>query len=211
MNSGNATHSSDPGWWDERYSAETDWFFGRDPSELGRLTLHFWRMIRGAQGGRLLDLGCGEGRDSVYFAANGFQVTAIDLAQAGVRKALRLAGECGVALDDLRCADVRTAPLEDGFDVVFSGNCIQALGGECPQFLSRIQASTPVDGFNAIRVATSETDAFADRPGLYRFAPRELLADYEGWRILYYSEDLLYVPHAGGLASFAGVIAQKAR
>lgn len=201
--------AEEPNVWNERYAAEADWFFGREPSELGRLTLHFWRLIRGEAGGRLLDLGCGEGRDSVFFAANGFQVSAVDLADAGVRKAARLAEQAGVALADLRCADVRHAPIEQGFDVIFSGNCIQALGAECPAFLARIQSATPLSGFNAIRVMTSETDAFADRPGLYRFAPRALLAAYEGWRILYYSEDLLYVPHAGGLASFAGVIAQR--
>ncbi len=201
--------TGDAGIWDERYAAEDDWFFGREPSELGRLTLHFWRLLRGEARGRLLDLGCGEGRDSVHFASSGFEVTAIDLAEAGVRKAARLAEACGVSLADLRCGDVRTAPLEQGFDVVFSGNCIQALGEECPAFLARIQAATPAAGLNAIRVMTSETDAFADRRDLYRFAPRALLAAYDGWRILYYSEDLLYVPHAGGLASFADIIAQR--
>jgi tellurite methyltransferase len=34
-------------------------------------------------GARVLDLGCREGRDSVFFAERGFDVTGVDIARAG--------------------------------------------------------------------------------------------------------------------------------
>src|SRR5512141_1074707 len=43
------------------------------------------------RGGRILDLGCGEGRDSVYFASHGFDVTGLEVSAAGLEKAERLA------------------------------------------------------------------------------------------------------------------------
>jgi 2-polyprenyl-3-methyl-5-hydroxy-6-metoxy-1,4-benzoquinol methylase len=40
---------------------------------------------------KLLDIGCGEGKDSVFLAKNGYIVTAFDIAEAGIEKAKRLA------------------------------------------------------------------------------------------------------------------------
>jgi 2-polyprenyl-3-methyl-5-hydroxy-6-metoxy-1,4-benzoquinol methylase len=36
------------------------------------------------RGGRVLDLGCGEGLDSVYFASRGFAVTGVDALHAHI-------------------------------------------------------------------------------------------------------------------------------
>ena len=35
---------------------------------------------------KLLDVGCGEGKDAVFFARNGYLVTAFDIADAGIEK-----------------------------------------------------------------------------------------------------------------------------
>ena len=43
------------------------------PDPLAKKALRYLK-----KGRRLLDAGCGEGADSVYFAENGFQVTAMD-------------------------------------------------------------------------------------------------------------------------------------
>ena len=47
-------------------------------------------------GARVLDVGCGEGRDSVFFAERGFDVTGVDIARSGLAKAERLACARGV-------------------------------------------------------------------------------------------------------------------
>src|SRR3990170_6301318 len=48
-------------------------------------------------GARVLDLGCGEGRDSVYFASRGYDVTGLDVSAAGLEKAERLPDQRGGA------------------------------------------------------------------------------------------------------------------
>ena len=35
----------------------------------------------------LLDVGCGEGKDAIFFARNGYHVSAIDAAEVGIAKA----------------------------------------------------------------------------------------------------------------------------
>ena len=39
---------------------------------------------------RLLDIGCGEGKDAVFFAKCGYAVTAFDISEQGIEKAKRL-------------------------------------------------------------------------------------------------------------------------
>lgn len=45
---------------------------------------------------KLLDIGCGEGKDAVFFARNGYDVTAFDITDAGISKTKRLAEKTGV-------------------------------------------------------------------------------------------------------------------
>jgi tellurite methyltransferase len=46
--------------------------------------------------GRALDVACGAGRNSVFLAARGWTVDAIDISRAGLEIGMRFAAECGV-------------------------------------------------------------------------------------------------------------------
>jgi len=204
------TPSADPVDWEERYaSAADEYFFGREPSVLARLAVHFWRLIHGERPARVLDLGCGEGRDAVYFAEQCWRVTAVDQAPSGVHKAARLADERHVRLDAVHCTDLRDCLSEGDHTLVFAGNSLTALGDDCLPFLARMRDSTPAGGLNAVRVATRDAWGQETRQGPYRFDRNELKLEYRGWRLLYYGEDLLYVRHLDGLASFADIVAQR--
>ena len=48
---------------------------------------------------KVLDIGCGEGKDAVYMAQQGCKVTAFDITQSGIRKTKLLAGKRGVSVD----------------------------------------------------------------------------------------------------------------
>ena len=196
--------------WEERYGADPEnWFFGKDPSALARLTLSYWRMVRGEETARVLDLGCGEGRDAVFFAQQGFEVTAVDIAPAGLAKTQRLAREQGVGLARVECCDIRDFDLAQGYDLVFAANSLSALGEECLPTLRRLRQATLDGGLNVVRVRTAEAAPDEEAVRLYRFDRNELKLEYRGWRLLYYGEDLLWVRHMERLASFADVIAQK--
>ena len=56
--------------------------------------------------GRALDVGAGEGRNAVWLASRGWEVTAVDFSAVAVDKGRRLAEDRGVAVDWV-CADVR--------------------------------------------------------------------------------------------------------
>ncbi|MDA8873325.1 methyltransferase domain-containing protein [Alphaproteobacteria bacterium] len=82
-------------------------------------------LTRGANTNKLLDLGCGNGRDSFYFARNGFEVTAIDqnidISSHGV---VFIKGDLTNILfptaDFIYCRFVVHALAEEGLDKVLS-------------------------------------------------------------------------------------------
>ena len=68
--------------------------------------------------GRALDLACGEGRNAVWLAEQGWAVTGVDFAEAGLDKGRRLAAQRGIEVDWI-CADATSwAGAGPDFDLV---------------------------------------------------------------------------------------------
>lgn len=81
--------------WDERYGGEK-FFYGTEANQfLVSQVGHF------TPGGRLLCLGEGEGRNAVFLAGQGFEVTALDACATGLKKAEQLASQRGVKIQTL--------------------------------------------------------------------------------------------------------------
>ncbi len=77
--------------------------------------------------GRALDVGCGQGTESVFLALMGFRTTGIDLSARAIGKARRLARLLG-ARPTLRVASVLDLPLRRAsFDFVNDRGCFHSL------------------------------------------------------------------------------------
>jgi ubiquinone/menaquinone biosynthesis C-methylase UbiE len=75
-------------------------------------------------GKSLLDLGCGAGETSVYFALQGAAVTAVDLSPGMIAVGKRLAAKHGARVDFLT-APAETLPFPDAsFDLVFGNGVL---------------------------------------------------------------------------------------
>jgi len=74
-------------------------------------------------GKKLIDIGCGLGEASVYFALKGARVTAVDLSQDMLSEVVALARRYHTEVETLR-ASVEHLHLsqEDSFDIVYAGN-----------------------------------------------------------------------------------------
>lgn len=90
--------------WDTRYSAD-HYLYGTEPNDF--LAEHY-RCL--PEHGRVLCLGDGEGRNSVFLASRGFDVTAVDQSAVGLEKAARLARDRGITLTLVQ-ADLADWPL----------------------------------------------------------------------------------------------------
>jgi SAM-dependent methyltransferase len=67
--------------------------------------------------GRALDVACGEGRNAIWLAKQGWDVVAVDFSSVGLDKARRLAGAAGVSVEWLE-ADVTVWDPPGEFDLV---------------------------------------------------------------------------------------------
>jgi SAM-dependent methyltransferase len=92
--------------WDQRYSSDT-YVYGTEPN--GFLVTAAARLPPG----KVLCLGEGEGRNAVWLAARGHEVTAVDSSGVGLAKARRLAAERGVRITTVH-ADLAAFDIEPG-------------------------------------------------------------------------------------------------
>lgn len=83
--------------WDERYAAD-EFAYGTAPNDF-----LVQRLGRIAPRGRVLCLADGEGRNGVWLAQQGLQVTSVDVSARGLDKAQALARQAGVHIDAVVC------------------------------------------------------------------------------------------------------------
>ena len=68
--------------------------------------------------GRALDLACGEGRNAVWLAEQGWRVTGVDFSEVGLEKARALAQARGVRAEWVAADLLRYTPEPQAFDLV---------------------------------------------------------------------------------------------
>lgn len=119
--------------WDERYKGR-DYAYGTVANDF------LVSMADRLPGSRALCLGEGEGRNAVWLAQRGFDVTAVDSSRVGLDKALRLAVERGVKVTAVH-ADLADYTIEPG-----AWDCIVSIFCHLPPALRRRVHSNVVAG-----------------------------------------------------------------
>ncbi len=100
--------------WEARYQQrETPWDDGQPWRPLPDLLARF-----ASRGGRLLDVGCGLGGKAAQMAALGYRVLGVDISQAAIDEAHRLAANTDGELE-LRRVDFLKESPETPFDLAF--------------------------------------------------------------------------------------------
>lgn len=111
---------------------------------------------------KVLDIGCGEGKDAVYMARLGYDVTAFDLTQNGIRKTLKLAETQGVRLKAF-VDDINSFKLDEKFDIIYSTGTIQYLFDENKTgFFEKVRRLTKKSGLAFFNVFVEKP--FLDLP-----------------------------------------------
>lgn len=101
--------------WNQRFSEEK-FAYGKEPND-------FLASIKFEQPqGQVMCLAEGQGRNAVYLAGLGFEVTAVDLSEVGLKRTRELAAERNVQVHTI-CADLSTFEIEqnsqDGIVMIF--------------------------------------------------------------------------------------------
>jgi SAM-dependent methyltransferase len=172
--------------WDSMYTSKPD-FFGSDPSDFGVRSAELF-----ARSGirSVLELGCGQGRDSLYLLSKGFDVTAMDYSSTGCGQLCGCA--TGRSLDTylkLTLADARKGlPYEDGaFDAVFSHMffTMQFTENEIQFILDEVLRVLRPGGLNVYSVRNDHDDHF----GKGRYMGEDMWENQLGLVVHFFSEE----------------------
>lgn len=100
---------------------------------------------------RLLEIGCGEGRDAVFFARCGCDVSAYDISSAGKRKTEQLAARAFVNVHAF-CADMISFVPRETYDVVYASRALHYVPKEMRRsFFSNYKAcALPAESMHSL-------------------------------------------------------------
>ena len=140
--------------WEDRY-AESDRIWSGNPNP------RMVEIVSDLTPGLALDLGCGEGGDAVWLARQGWQVTAVDIAENALQRAKELAGDLAAQIHFERHDLMKTFPAGE-FDLVSA----QFLHSPVPwerEVLLRRAASAVAPGGTLLIVDHGEAPPWAER------------------------------------------------
>ncbi len=142
-------------------------------------------LLKHKKSGTVLDLGTGEGRNALFLAKHGFNVTAVDISREGIKKLERLALENKVRINTF-VKDIRNFNFSENYDIILSFATLHFLEKEeIERVIKKIKEHTSYNGFNVITVFTEENP---NKNFSYLFKRNELKKYYSDWEILGYKE-----------------------
>ncbi len=192
---------SDKERWNLKYEGTT-YIYGKEPTAFLKEKLSLLKK------GKALVLAMGEGRNAVYLAENGFDVTGVDISEVGIEKCEQLAAERDVEVNSI-VADLTDYDMgSEQYDLITNF-----------YFYDKLILPGVVDSLKPGGIFIFETysrdhpkhSKFGPKNPDYLVKPNELLEIFKSLRILYY-EDTVNELDEGmhkGKAALIRLIARK--
>ena len=117
--------------------------------------------VGGRPAGRLLDVGCGQGRNAVPLAARGHVVTAVDGSLVGVRQTVRAAAARGLAVWGI-VADLTTFPVRGRYDLALLDMVLHALPDDGRRLALLAAVRSAIEPGGAVFVVVPEPGPLVD-------------------------------------------------
>lgn len=189
--------------------------WGNQPNEL--LQKIYSQLNTGAN---FLDLGCGQGRDSLFMLQKGFKVDAIDNSQEGINKIKEFIQANNLPIDNINlfCNDIKNFNItKNKYDITNAFNSLQFLSKkEALKIIEDIKCNIKNNGYVIISGFTVNDPLYKkmNNDGRCFFESQELRKIFSDFNIIEYKEDIIEdkghpgspEPHQHGVVK---IIAQK--
>lgn len=168
-------------------------------------------------GSSILDLGCGQGGDSLFLAKNNFSVTAIDSSDVAINQLEIKKNELCLNNLELICGDISDFEIvRNEYDVIICRNVLNFLDKKMAlELINNIKNNSKIGAYIVIDVFTKNDPSFlsGNKFDCY-FEEQELLEIFSGFKVVYYLENIILdhghpsfeMPHKHGVSK---IIAQK--
>jgi tellurite methyltransferase len=140
-------------WWQERERYELE----PESYPLSLLTQQTLRLLKCRAAGRALDIGAGEGSDSIRLAKLGYDIDAVEMSTVGAKKIQCFAEEAGVD-DKLRVfsSDILDFTPDGPYDVVICNGVLHYIEGK-QWVIDLMQQATRPGGINVVSLWSDYT------------------------------------------------------
>lgn len=106
--------------------------------------------------GRVLDLGAGEGADSIRLAKLGFKVDAIEISDIGIEKIKRRA-EINCVKVNAVCCDMREYSITEDYDIILCNGSLHYIENK-EEIVKNMMQHTKIGGINCISLFSTYTE-----------------------------------------------------
>jgi len=178
----------DQSFYEKEYEKD-DYFWGVQPSMMCLKVLELMPPVRPL---KLLDIGCGEGKDAVFFARCGYEVSAFDISDAGIDKLKRLGEKARVHINAFK-ANILDYRLTSSYDILFSSGALHYIKPNLrDEIMDNYKASVSDGGLAAFHVFVKKQ--FIERPPHEKestarlWLSGQLFTHFHDWKIEYCTE-----------------------
>ena len=138
--------------------------------EVDMSDIYDWVLPGVEDGGRILDVGFGSGRDSLYFSAMGYDVTSLDVSE-------RFVAIGRERLDDVVLLDVREMTYEEEFDLVWANASLLHFDEEdFAEAIVRIESSLQLGGWFYVSLKRGDFEGIRNGR-FFKFYTQDTLVD----------------------------------
>jgi Cyclopropane fatty acid synthase and related methyltransferases len=181
--------------WEESYKDDEVSTFGDQPNatiiEFEKLYKPSWN---------ILDVGCGDGKNSLYLASQGFaNIDAFDLSENAVAKMKRIADKKSLVVNAW-AQDLREFDFSKQYDLIFSFGTLHFVEkADWKLMLEKAKANTNIGGVHIIQLFTNVLPA---SPDISEFAvglagDEEIKSVYSDWEVLQFKSYTFEDEHPG--------------
>ena len=178
----------------EFYCAPEDYFFNKyDLSPAHPEVVDATNYIKPC---KTLDLGAGQGKNSLYLSTLDFNITAVDINAKFLQDLAEISVQEKLNLNVFK-HDIGEANIKDTYDFIFATDVFMYLNPTRIQsIISNIKKQTNDNGYNLIVSALNATKYGCPlTPFPFTFMDGELREYYEDWKIIKYEENITTSPY----------------
>lgn len=138
---------------------------------------------------KVLDLGCGQGRNALFLAQHGFDVTAVDQNELSLEILQSIVEQEDIEMP-VGLYDINSASIGQTYDFIVSTVVLMFLQAErIPAIIRNMQEQTSIGGYNLIVCAMDTEDYPCSVNFPFTFKEGELANYYQDWELIKYNEN----------------------
>lgn len=185
--------------YENRYKSD-EYYWGLEPNQLCYEIMKLRPPIKPL---KVLDIGCGEGKDAVFLARNSYIVSALDATDKGIEKGKLLAENYGVSVNFFK-ANIEDYRLKENYDIILSSGVFHFIKPEYRHDIFRnLKEHTNENGIHTMNVFVEKSYIAVPenkKNGINRFRWKsgELFMQYHDWMI-HKMDEVIFDCNSGGV------------